>query len=50
MILQGANIIVWYLRWGCGAEKVKYEEQKEPIPEKIIWNICKEYQEFKNWR
>lgn len=25
---------------GCGAEKVDYEPQTEPIPRKIIWNPC----------
>ena len=34
---------VTYQCWGCGSEKVKYEETKEgeeTIPSKVVWNLC----------
>lgn len=34
------HIPVTYLCYGCGSQKVEYEEQEEPIPEKVIWNLC----------
>lgn len=39
-----ALIPVRYLCWGCKGETVKHEEQKEPIPSKVAWNLCKECQ------
>jgi len=41
------QIPVRYLCWKCGSERVEFEEQKEPIPEKVIWNLCKDCVEAK---
>ena len=34
------EIPVTYQCWGCGSEKIKYEETEVPIPSKTIWNLC----------
>ena len=32
---------VTYQCWGCGSEKVVYEEEEdESIPSRVVWNIC----------
>ena len=34
------KIVVTYKCVNCGAKKTVYEKQTEPIPSKVIWNIC----------
>lgn len=36
------EIRVTYQCWGCGSEKVVYEDIDEPIASKTIWNLCPE--------
>jgi len=42
------QIEVTYKCGGGGAEQVVYEPQTEPIPSKVVWNICPECQRISN--
>lgn len=39
-----AKIPVTYQCWGCGSEETRIEEIDEPIPNKVVWNLCKDCQ------